>query len=133
MSARARAGRPISVVVADDRAAFRRGLALILATQPDLRLVGEAEDGYGAVELARSLRPDVVLMDMDMPGMSGTEAARALLGGEHRPRIVLMTTYDSPGRREEAAAVGASGLLLKVSPPEHLLALLRAAGPPVTG
>ncbi|GGS92702.1 DNA-binding response regulator [Planobispora rosea] len=117
----------VSVLLADDQATVRRGLRLVIGTQPDLRVVGEAADGREAVAAARRLRPDVALLDIAMPGMDGIAAARELLADPEPPRIVMLTTYDTDENLEGALRAGVSGFLLKVSPPERLFTVIRAA------
>src|SRR5215216_2936335 len=86
----------IRVLIVDDQAMVRTGLSLILRPYDDIEIVGEAGDGHEAVEAARRLRPDVVLMDVRMPRMDGIEATRRLLaaGVSHRPRVLVLTTFD---------------------------------------
>ncbi|RSN07783.1 DNA-binding response regulator [Nonomuraea sp. WAC 01424] len=128
------------MVVADDQAMIRAGLRLMIGTQPDLSVLGEASDGERAVELARSLRPDVVLLDIAMPRLNGLEAARRILAAPTPPRVIMLTTYDTDENLDLALHAGVSGFLLKVSPPEHLFAAIRSAArgdvlldPAVTG
>ena len=120
----------ISVVIADDQRMVRAGLRMVIETEPDLRVVGEAGDGVEAVALARRLRPDVVLMDIAMPRQDGLAATRALLGTPDPPRIIVLTTFDTDENLYRALRAGASGFLLKVSSPEHLITAVRvvAAG-----
>ncbi|MEU3222159.1 response regulator transcription factor [Streptomyces sp. NPDC006976] len=120
------------VIIVDDQAMVRAGFAALLAAQSDIDVVGEAPDGAQGVELSRHTRPDVVLMDVRMPGMNGLEAARDLLhppsGVTHRPRVLMLTTFDVDDY--EALRAGASGFLLKDAPPADLIAAVRvvAAG-----
>jgi len=118
----------IRVLVVDDQQMFRVGLAAILNAQPDIEVAGEAEDGAGAMARTRSLRPDVVLMDVRMPGMNGIEATAAILGDElsaHRPRILMLTTFDIDDYVFAALRAGASGFLLKDATPDELIAAVR--------
>ncbi|WP_248960123.1 response regulator [Sphaerisporangium perillae] len=117
----------VRVVIADDQAMVRTGLRLVLSTQDDLEVVGEAGDGDEAVELARRLRPDVVLLDIAMPRADGLAAARRILSGTTPPRVIMLTTFDTDENLRAALAAGVSGFLLKVSPPEQLFAAVRAA------
>ncbi|GAA4254807.1 response regulator transcription factor [Dactylosporangium darangshiense] len=117
---------PIKVVIADDQRMVRAGLRMVIETEPDMAVVGEAGDGVEAVALARRLRPDVVLMDIAMPRQDGLAATRALLATPSPPRIVALTTFDTDENLYNALRAGASGFLLKVSSPEHLLAAIRA-------
>ena len=111
------------VLVADDQPLVRVGLAKILEARPDFEVVGEAGDGAEAVELTRRLRPDVVLMDIRMPGMDGLEATRRIIDqNEQRTRVLVLTTFGHNEYVYEALRAGASGFLLKDSPAEELLA-----------
>jgi DNA-binding NarL/FixJ family response regulator len=117
----------IRVLIADDQALVRAGFRMILEAEPDLEVVGEAADGREAVDQARSLVPDVVLMDVRMPEIDGIEATRRLLDGEAGPtRVVMLTTFDMDEYVYEALRAGASGFLLKDVPPEQLVAGIRA-------
>jgi DNA-binding NarL/FixJ family response regulator len=120
----------ISVVIADDQRMVRAGLRMVIETEPDMRVVGEAGDGVEAVALARRVRPDVVLMDIAMPRQDGLAATGTLLAGPHPPRIIMLTTFDTDENLYRALRAGASGFLLKVSSPEHLITAIRvvAAG-----
>ncbi len=124
----------VTVLIADDQAVVRAGLAMLLDSQPGLHVVGQAGDGLEAVRLARELRPDVVLMDIRMPVLDGLEATRRILGGQatgpaaERPvRVVVLTTYDLDEYVYDALRAGACGFLLKHAPPEELLLGVRAA------
>jgi DNA-binding NarL/FixJ family response regulator len=120
----------ITVVVADDQRMVRAGLRMIVETEPDMRVVGEANDGVEAVSLARRLRPDVVLMDIAMPRQDGLDATRALVADPSPTRVIVLTTFDTDENLYRALRAGASGFLLKVSSPEHLITAIRvvAAG-----
>jgi DNA-binding NarL/FixJ family response regulator len=113
----------ISILLVDDQPLLRMGFRMILSAEPDLRVVGEAADGTTAVDLAQRLRPDVILMDIRMPGMDGIEATRRLAGpGIAEPaRILMLTTFGFDEYVVEALRAGASGFLLKDSPPEDLI------------
>jgi DNA-binding NarL/FixJ family response regulator len=121
---------PVSVLIADDQALVRAGLRAILETQPDMRVVGEAVDGLDAIDLARRRRPDVVLMDIKMPGLDGLEATRRLLAEPDGAAVLILTTFDLDDYVYEALRAGASGFLLKDAPPEQLIAAIHtlAAG-----
>ena len=117
---------PVRVLIADDQALVRRGFRLILEIEPDIEVVGEAADGEEAVRLGAELAPDVVLMDVRMPGMDGIDATRALTQGGSAARVVMLTTFDMDTYVYEALSAGASGFLLKDVQPELLVAGIRA-------
>ncbi|MET9378519.1 response regulator transcription factor [Streptomyces sp. NPDC002992] len=112
------------VLIADDQALIRTGFRLILTTR-GIEVVGEAADGAEAVAAARRLRPDVVLMDIRMPGMDGLEATRRILAEAPRCKVLMLTTFDLDRYVYAALALGASGFLLKDVTPEHLAASVR--------
>ena len=115
------------ILIADDQALVRAGLRMILDAQPDLEVVGEAGDGREALEQSRSLAPDLVLMDIRMPGMDGLEATRRLLSvAPPTPKVIVLTTFDTDDYVYEAISAGASGFLLKSAPPEQLADGVRA-------
>jgi DNA-binding NarL/FixJ family response regulator len=120
------------VLLVDDQPLLRTGFRMILSAEPDLQVVGEAGDGAAAVELARRLRPDVVLMDIRMPGMDGIQATRALAGpGVEDPlKVLMLTTFGLDEYVVESLRAGASGFLLKDAPAEDLVEAIRiiAAG-----
>jgi DNA-binding NarL/FixJ family response regulator len=118
------------VLVVDDQPVVRAGFAAILDAEPDLSVVGTAADGAAAVDLAGSLRPDVVVMDIRMPGMDGLTATRLLTAAPDPPRVLVLTTFDLDAYVFEALRAGASGFLLKDAHPDDLLAAIRvvAAG-----
>src|SRR5437588_2948143 len=122
----------IRVLLADDQAMVRAGFAMILGAQPDMEIVGEAEDGEGAVAEAARLAPDVIVMDIRMPTLDGVSATRAVLAQERvdAPRVLVVTTFDVDEYVFEALRAGASGFLLKNAPPEELARAVRvvAAG-----
>jgi DNA-binding NarL/FixJ family response regulator len=111
----------IGIVVADDHEVVRAGFAALLDTQPDFTVLGTAADGAEAVRVCRSVRPDVVLMDVRMPGTDGIEATRQLaLDAEHAPRVLILTTFDLDEYVFDALRAGASGFLLKDVTAERL-------------
>ncbi|MFF2038974.1 response regulator [Kitasatospora sp. NPDC058170] len=124
----------IRVIIVDDQAMVRAGFAALLGVQSDIDVVGDAADGAQALEVCGRTHPDVVLMDVRMPGMDGLEATRRLLDpavpGAHRPRVLMLTTFDVDDYVYEALRAGASGFLLKDAPPADLIAAVRvvAAG-----
>ena len=125
-------GEPVRILIADDQALVRAGLATLLDSQPGLTVVGQAGTGEEAVHLARRVAPDVVLMDIRMPVLDGLAATRRILSAPAAPgarpvRVVVLTTYDLDEYVYEALRAGASGFLLKHAPPEELLLGVRAA------
>ena len=115
----------IRIVVADDHQVVRTGFATLLDTQPDFEVVGTAVDGGEAVRICRELRPDVVLMDVRMPGTDGIEATRQLAEPEGGPRILILTTFDLDDYVYDALCAGASGFLLKDVTAERLFDAVR--------
>jgi DNA-binding NarL/FixJ family response regulator len=112
----------ISVLLADDDQLTRAGLRLIIESDPDLTVVGEATDGQEAIHLARALHPDVVLMDVRMPGVDGLEATRRIVeAAQDGPRVLILTTFELDEYVFGALRAGASGFLLKRSSPEALI------------
>ena len=118
----------IRVLLADDQTLVRAGFRALLDAQPDVEVVGEADDGEGAVRMAIQFTPDVVLMDIRMPGVDGLEATRRIVQEEQadRTRIVILTTFDEDEYVFEALRVGATGFLVKDTEPEVLLQAVRA-------
>ena len=119
----------LSVVIADDQAMVRSGLSLLLTAEGDIEVVGEARDGGEAIRVARERRPDVVLMDIRMPGMDGIEATRLLAGREVDDplTVVMLTTFGAEEYVVDALRAGAVGFVLKDSHPDTLLGAVRAA------
>src|SRR5438046_7286170 len=116
----------IRIVIADDHAIFRDGLRRLLATQEDFRIIGEASDGKEAIELAKELRPDVLLLDLAMPRVPGMEVLRELAHQQAAVRTILLTAAIQPFAVTSALQLGARGIVLKASPPEMLLSSIRA-------
>ena len=117
--------QPIRVVLADDQQMVRAGFRMVIDSQPDLTVVGEAGDGAAAVDLLRRTPADVVLMDVRMPGTDGIEATRQVTALPEPPRVVVLTTFDLDEYVVAAIGAGASGFLLKDAPPEEMLAAIR--------
>ena len=121
----------ISVVVADDQELVRTGFRVILNSEPDIEVVSEAADGREAIETAKQLGPDVVLMDIRMPVLDGLAATRRIVTGpDSRPRVLILTTFDLDEYVYEALRSGASGFMLKDNPADQLITAIRvvAAG-----
>ena len=123
----------IKIVIVDDDALVRAGLALILGGAADLAIVGEAGDGAQGIEVVRLTAPHVVLMDIRMPRLDGVEATRRVMKLARPPRVIVLTTFDADEYVVRALAAGASGFLLKDTPPEMIVAAVRkvAAGEPM--
>lgn len=117
----------IRVLVVDDQAVVRAGFRTMLGEEPDLEVVGQAGDGREGVRLARALRPDVVLMDVRMPGMDGIEATRRIVDerSDDLPRILVLTTFDIDDYVFAALRAGASGFLLKDAEPDEIITAVR--------
>jgi DNA-binding NarL/FixJ family response regulator len=124
---------PVSIVLVDDDALVRAGLRMILGGAPELQIVGEAQDGLDGEAVVRDLVPDVVLMDIRMPRRDGLEATRRILASGLATKVIVLTTFDTDDMVLEALRIGASGFLLKDTPPERLVAAVRgvAAGEPM--
>jgi DNA-binding NarL/FixJ family response regulator len=116
---------PLRVVLADDQGLVRAGFRVILGAEEDIEVIGEAGDGLAAVDLVGRLRPDVVLMDVQMPGVDGLEATRRILGEHTDVKVVILTTFDREDYLFEALRAGASGFLLKNASPEDLVESVR--------
>jgi DNA-binding NarL/FixJ family response regulator len=118
----------VRLLLVDDQAMFRAGIAMVLGSQPDLLVVGEAGDGEEVLDLVARTGPDVVLMDLEMPTLDGVAATRALVEryGADAPRVLVLTTFDLDEAAASAIEAGASGFLLKSAEPELLLASVRA-------
>jgi DNA-binding NarL/FixJ family response regulator len=120
--------KEIRILLVDDQSSVRRGLAMRLQLEPDITIVGEAEDAIGALSAASVLRPDVLVMDYEMPGMNGVEAARKLNEMGSASRVVMLSIHDNPTVKRQAAEAGIEAFVAKHQPSEALLAAIRAAG-----
>ena len=118
----------IRVLLVDDQALIRTGFTTILESEPDIEVVGQAANGLDGVRLAAELRPDVVCMDVQMPGLDGLEATRRITAAPEAPAVLILTTFDRDDYLFEALAAGASGFLLKNAGPEELVAAVRVVG-----
>jgi DNA-binding NarL/FixJ family response regulator len=114
------------VLLADDQELMRMAFRMVMDTQPDIEIVGEASNGREAVDATKRLTPDVVLMDVRMPEMDGVEATRMIIESESRARVIILTTFDLDEYVYAALRAGASGFLLKDTPPADLLSGIRA-------
>jgi DNA-binding NarL/FixJ family response regulator len=119
-------GGPLRILLADDHAIVRQGLKLLIDSQPEMNVIGEAADGDAVVAKAQALRPDVVLMDISMPGTNGLAATRALKQRQHGIVVLVLTRHDDETYLQELLRAGASGYVLKQSPPPQLLQAIRA-------
>jgi DNA-binding NarL/FixJ family response regulator len=126
-------GGRVRVLVVDDDALVRSGLLMILGGAPDVEVVGQAEDGHAGVAAAEDLGPDVVLMDIRMPRLDGIEATSRIVVGEDSPKVIVLTTFDADDHVARALGAGASGFLLKDTPPPAIVDAVRrvAAGEPM--
>ncbi|WP_282848507.1 response regulator [Microbacterium oxydans] len=117
---------PIRVLIVDDHELIRRGMRMVLDAEDDMKVVGEAASGAEAVHMAGDLRPDVILMDIRMPEMDGIEATRRIVRGTPSSRVLVLTTFDLDEYAFGSLRAGASGFLLKNTPPAQLTAAIRA-------
>ena len=117
----------IRILLADDQSLFREALRMLISSQPDLEVVGEAANGEEAIKLADSFRPNVVLMDLQMPVMNGVAATRQLHSDQPDCRVIALTTFDGDEYVFDCLRAGAVGYLLKDAPSENLFAAIRAA------
>ena len=125
-----KANTRVKVLLADDHAMFRQGVSEMLSTDEDIEVVGEAENGEEAVALAERLRPDVVLLDVEMPVMGARRAMEIMLGNSPVPRVIIVTMHDDPRLVRELIGLGASAYLIKSATIEELhTAVHTAAGP----
>jgi DNA-binding NarL/FixJ family response regulator len=116
----------IRLLLVDDQPLVRTGFRMVLNAEPDMTVVGEAGDGAEAVRLAARLDPDVVVMDVRMPGMDGIEATRRIVASAERSRVLILTTFDLDEYAFSGLRAGASGFLLKDVPPDQLISAIRA-------
>ena len=116
----------VRVLICDDQPLVRAGIRTLLSTQHDIEVVGEAVDGDDAVAATARIRPDVVLMDVRMPGTDGITATESIANGDHAPQVLILTTYDQDEYVFDALRAGASGFLLKDARPEDLINGLRS-------
>ncbi len=116
---------PIRLLVVDDQEAYRIGLKALLSTVDDVSVVGEAADGRQAIEVSLRVKPDVVLMDLRMPGMDGIAATRQLIASMPHVKVLVLTTFDEDASVRAAVAAGASGYVLKDTPAEDMADLIR--------
>ena len=116
----------IRVLLVDDQALLRMGFRLILETEPDIEVVGEAADGAAGVTMSSALNPDVVLMDVRMPGMDGIAATASITAAGTGSKVIILTTFDLDEYVFSGLKAGASGFLLKDAPPADLLTAIRS-------
>lgn len=118
--------KPIRILSVEDHPVFRQGLATIIATEPDMALVGQTANAAEAIAEFRRLRPDVTLMDLRLPGTNGTDTLVAIRGEFPQARIIMLTSSDNDGEIQRALRAGASGYVLKSTPQDELLAVIRS-------
>jgi len=116
----------ITIVIADDQPAVREGLRMRLSLESDFRIIGEARDGFEALDAASRLKPDVVIMDLEMPGMNGLAAAKALKSLAPESQVVILTIHDDETTRRKAREAGAAGFISKHADETVLLNTIRA-------
>jgi DNA-binding NarL/FixJ family response regulator len=118
---------PIKLMIADDHRLFREGIKALLAVTDDIEIVGEAEDGESALKKCRELQPDVILMDINMPGLNGIQATEQILEKQPQIRIIMLTMLEDDASVFNAMRAGARGYLLKGADPQEVLSVIRAA------
>ena len=119
--------KSIRILLVDDQSSVRRGLAMRLQLEPDITVIGEAEDGNAAVAAAQTLQPDVLVMDYEMPGMDGIEATKTLTDLGSESRVIMLSIHDNPTVKQAAADAGVHAFVAKHQPSEALLAAIRSA------
>jgi DNA-binding NarL/FixJ family response regulator len=119
---------PLRIVIVDDHEVLRTGTRQVLETSDDMVVVGEADDGDAALSLVNELHPDVVLVDIRLPGTSGLDVARRVASIRPETKVVILSAYDDPDYLREALAAGVAGYLLKTMPREELVSAVRVAG-----
>jgi two-component system NarL family response regulator len=119
-------GRQIRLLIADDHPVVRQGLGALLALEADIAVAGQAENGAEAIALHRTLRPDVTLLDLRMPGVDGRQALKAILEADPDARVLILTTFDGDEDIHRVLRLGAKGYMLKDAPIEELLSAIRA-------
>jgi len=122
------AGDPVRVLIADSEQGFRRFIRRILERQPDLNVAGQASDAEEVVQLAQQLKPDVVLMDIDLPGLDGLEATRRIKASLPGTKVIMLSAVDGETYRNTAAKHGADGFLPKSAPVSEILSVIRHGG-----
>lgn len=115
----------ISIVVADDHPIVREGLISVLETQPDFKVIGEASDGEGAIRVIGQMQPDIVLLDIEMPGMDGVEVVKHLYTSKQKVKVIMFTVFDTDERIINAIRAGAKGYLLKGASREDIFDAIR--------
>lgn len=115
----------LKILLVEDQTLMRQGLKTILNLEPGMRVIAEAEDGAAGLRMALELRPDIVLMDVQMPGMSGVEATQAICAAWPQARVIILTTFDREDYVYQGIRAGAVGFLLKDTPAEELVATIR--------
>ncbi|MGW9347598.1 response regulator [Nocardiopsis flavescens] len=117
----------IRIALVDDEALIRAGLAALIGAEPDMEVAGQTDDGAGVPDLITRTRPDLVLMDVRMPRLDGIQATRTLTARPDAPRVLVLTTFDNDAHVWDALRAGATGFLLKRTPPEDILSAIRIA------
>jgi DNA-binding NarL/FixJ family response regulator len=123
----ARGDAAVRVLIVDDHGLYRTGMSTLLAAEPGIEVVAQASGGRGGVRLARELRPDVVLMDLQMPDLDGVEATRLILEEQPKIRVLMLTVVSDEDQVSAALSVGAGGFLLKDAPVDQVAMAIRAA------